>query len=161
MVTRRYRTAPGGGHEHGFTLLELLVVIAVLGMLAALVGPQVLRYLGTSRSETASVQIRNITAALDLYRLDNGELPADGQGLAALVADPGDAAAWAGPYLPDGEALRDPWGRTYLYRNPGTHGEVDVYTLGADNKEGGEGEDRDVGNWAAADRRAARDEALP
>ena len=141
--------APVRGGERGFTLLELLVVIAVLGLLAALVGPQVLRYLGSSRSQAAGVQIRNITAALDLYRLDNGELPTAEEGLAALVKDPGSASGWAGPYLPDPAAINDPWGRVYLYRNPGTHREVDVYTLGADSREGGSGEDRDVGNWNA------------
>ncbi len=155
--------SPGRVHrdrEAGFTLLELLVVIAVLGLLAALVGPQVLRYLGSSRSQAAGVQIRNITAALDLYRLDNGDLPAAEEGLEALMRDPGGAGGWSGPYLPDPEAIRDPWGRTYLYRNPGQHREVDVYTLGADNKEGGTGEDQDVGNWTTGGR-AARTPALP
>lgn len=151
------------GDEAGFTLLELLVVIAVLGLLAALVGPQVVRYLGTSRSQTAGVQIRNIASALELYRLDNGDLPAGEEGLTALVIDPGTAPGWAGPYLPEAAALNDPWGRPYLYRNPGVRREVEIYTLGADGREGGTGEDRDVGNWqtpSEAGRRPADREGL-
>jgi general secretion pathway protein G len=145
--------------DAGFTLLELLVVIAVLGLLAALVGPQVVRYLGSSRSQTAAVQIRNIASALELYRLDNGDLPASEEGLNALVIDPGTASGWAGPYLPEPTALNDPWGKPYRYRNPGTHREVDIYTLGADRREGGSGEDRDVGNWqVVSESRRKRDE---
>jgi len=162
MLRRRHKGAlPGGDSERGFTLLELLVVLAVLGLLAALVGPQVLRYLGSSRSQAAGVQIRNITAALDLYRLDNGDLPTAEEGLAALIKDPGSAPAWAGPYLPEPTAIDDPWGKPYLYRNPGTHREVDVYTLGADGKEGGSGEDRDVGNWNAPGQPARPAEPAP
>jgi general secretion pathway protein G len=160
VSAERRRARPRGEGEDGFTLLELLVVIAVLGLLAALVGPQVLRYLGSSRTQTAGVQIRNITAALDLYRLDNGDLPAAEEGLDALLKDPGSTSGWSGPYLPDPDAVRDPWGRPYLYRNPGQHREVDVFTLGADNKEGGSGEDQDVGNWSVGGR-AAREPATP
>lgn len=162
MLRHRYKSALSGEiSERGFTLLELLVVLAVLGLLAALVGPQVLRYLGSSKSQAAGVQIRNVTAALDLYRLDNGDLPTAEEGLAALIKDPGSAPAWAGPYLPEPSAINDPWGRPYLYRNPGTKREVDVYSLGADGKEGGSGEDRDVGNWDAPGQAARAPEPAP
>ncbi len=133
--------------ERGFTLLELLVVIAILGLLAAIVAPQVLKYLGSSRSQTAKVQIRNISAALDLYRLDATGFPTGEQGLQALVKPVPGVPGWNGPYLPKASALVDPWGRPYLYKNPGEHDEVDVYTLGSDNAVGGTGEAKDVGSW--------------
>lgn len=133
--------------QRGFTLIELLVVLAILGLLAAVVGPQVLRYLGSSRSQTAKVQVQNVTASLELYRLDTGRYPSEVDGLAALIEAPKAAPGWNGPYLRRAEGLRDPWGRPYLYKNPGEHGDVDVYSLGADGAEGGSGEDQDVGNW--------------
>jgi general secretion pathway protein G len=133
--------------EAGFTLLELLVVLAIMGLLAAIVAPQVLKYLGSSRTQTAKVQIQNITAALELYKLDLGRYPTNEEGLASLVTQPASAAGWNGPYLQKASALKDPWAQPYLYRNPGQHSEVDVYTLGSDKAEGGAGEARDVGNW--------------
>ncbi|MDD3445555.1 MAG: type II secretion system major pseudopilin GspG [Zavarzinia sp.] len=133
--------------QRGFTLIELLVVLAILGLLAAVVGPQVLKYLGSSRTQTTKVQVQNITASLELYRLDTGRYPSDADGLNALIAAPKGMPGWNGPYLRRAEGLTDPWGRSYLYRNPGQHGEVDVYSLGADGAEGGTGEDQDVGNW--------------
>lgn len=133
--------------DAGFTLLELLVVLAILGLLAAIVGPQVLKYLGSSRTQAARVQIQNITSGLELYRLDVGRYPAQQDGLGALVAAPRTAPGWNGPYLRRAEALRDPWGHDYLYKVPGDHGEVDVMTLGSDGAAGGTGEAQDVGNW--------------
>ncbi|HEX8232262.1 MAG TPA: type II secretion system major pseudopilin GspG [Caulobacteraceae bacterium] len=133
--------------EAGFTLLELLVVLAILGLLAAIVAPQVLKYLGSSRSQTGKVQVENINAALELYRLDIGRYPTAQEGLQALVTAPATAATWNGPYLQKAAALTDPWGEPYAYRVPGRHGEVDVFTLGSDKVEGGKGEARDVGNW--------------
>ncbi|MFZ0267905.1 type II secretion system major pseudopilin GspG [Caulobacter sp.] len=133
--------------EEGFTLLELLVVLAIIGLLAAIVAPQVLKYLGTSRSQTAKVQIQNISAALDLYRLDVSRFPTQEEGLKGLVAAPSTAGGWNGPYLQKPTALIDPWGQEYGYRIPGQHGEADVYSLGSDKAEGGAGEARDVGNW--------------
>lgn len=133
--------------ERGFTLLELLVVLAILGLLAAIVGPQVLRYLGSSKSQAAQVQAKNISAALNLYRLDNGRFPTEKEGLDALLKQPSGATMWNGPYMPDEKALTDPWGNTYHLREPGQHGEVDVYSLGSDNAPGGTGEARDVGTW--------------
>jgi general secretion pathway protein G len=133
--------------EQGFTLLELLVVLAILGLLAAIVGPQVIRYLGSSRSETARVQVKNIAASLQLFRLDNGRYPTAGEGLTALVKQPGSIPNWNGPYLPDASAITDPWGKGYQFEAPGKHGEVDVFSLGSDGAQGGSGEAKDVGNW--------------
>lgn len=133
--------------EDGFTLLELLVVLAIMGLLAAIVAPQVLKYLGSSRSQTAKVQIQSISSALELYKLDVGRYPSADEGLAALVAAPPNAAGWNGPYLKSASALQDPWAQPYHMRTPGQHGEVDVYSLGSDKAEGGVGEARDVGNW--------------
>jgi len=133
--------------EAGFTLLELLVVLAILGLLAAIIAPQVLRYLGSSRTQTARVQIQNVVGALELYRLDVGRYPTPGEGLKALMSAPATANGWNGPYLQRETALNDPWGNPYHYAAPGKHGEVDVYTLGSDNADGGSGEAQDVGSW--------------
>jgi general secretion pathway protein G len=135
------------GSDDGFTLLELLVVLAILGLLAAIVAPRVISYLGSSRSKTASIQVKNIAASLELYRLDAGRYPSEQEGLGSLVKAPAAAAAWNGPYLAQTSALNDPWGHPYHYTIPGKHGEFDVFTYGADDKEGGSGEDKDVGNW--------------
>ncbi len=133
--------------DAGFTLLELLVVLAILGLLAAIVAPQVLKYLGSSRTQTAKVQIQNLSAAAELYRLDVGRYPTPQEGLGSLVAAPSTAEGWNGPYIQKQTALSDPWGQPYLYRAPGTHGDIDIYTLGSDKAEGGSGEAKDVGNW--------------
>jgi len=133
--------------EAGFTLLELLVVLAIMGLLAAIIGPQVIKYLGSSRTQTARVQIQNIVAALELYKLDVGHYPTQAEGLNALVTAPQSEAGWNGPYLKKESAIKDPWGEPYIYKNPGQHGEVDVLTLGSDKAEGGTGEAQDVGSW--------------
>ena len=133
--------------EHGFTLLELLVVLAILGLLMAIVGPQVIKYIGSSSTQAAQIQTKNIAAALQLYRLDAGRYPTAEEGLTALVKAPASAALWNGPYLPDESAITDPWGKPYQMKAPGEHGEVDVFSYGADGAAGGDGEDRDVGNW--------------
>jgi general secretion pathway protein G len=138
------KTSTTSRRDAGFTLLEMLVVLAIMGMLAAIVAPQVLKYLGSSRVQTAKIQIHNITSALELYRLDVGRYPSSEEGLNALVTQPSTAGGWSGPYLQKTSALKDPWGQPYLYRIPGQHGEVDVYSPGGD-KEGGDA--HDVGNW--------------
>ena len=137
-----------GDPEAGFTLLELLVVLAVLGLLAAIVAPQVLKYLGTSRSQAAKVQIENIAASLDHFELDVGRYPTPEEGLRSLTVQPQGLDGWNGPYLQKPSALIDPWKRPYLYRTPGRHGtDYDVWSLGSDGQEGGAGEARDVGSW--------------
>ena len=133
--------------EHGFTLLELLVVLAILGLLAAIVAPQVIRYLGSSKSQTAKVQVQNVAAALELFRLDVGRYPTNDEGLKALVTPAGTAQNWNGPYLKKAGALADPWGEPYKYAAPGRHGEFDVFSLGSDRAEGGNGEAKDVVSW--------------
>ena len=133
--------------DAGFTLLEMLVVLAIMGLLAAIIAPQVLKYLGSSRSQTAKVQIQNVDAALQLFRLDVGRFPTQEEGLGALVAAPSTAPGWNGPYLQKAAALNDPWAAPYIYRVPGKHGDIDVLTLGSDKAEGGTGEAADVGNW--------------
>ncbi len=147
-MTRPFsRLSRGRRMDGGFTLLEMLVVLAIMGLLAAIIAPQVLKYLGSSRTQTAKVQITNVVSALELFRVDVGRYPTQQEGLNAVVTAPPTAVGWNGPYLQKSSALNDPWGQPYLYRNPGKHGEIDVYTLGSDKAEGGTGEAADVGNW--------------
>ena len=141
------RPAVDKARRGGFSLLELLVVLAIMALLAAIVAPQVLKYLGSSRSQTAKVQIQNIQSALELFQVDVGRYPSQEEGLNALVAAPSSAAGWNGPYLKKADGLKDPWQRPYLYRIPGQKSAADIYTLGSDNAEGGAQEAKDVGNW--------------
>lgn len=138
------RSARRADGEAGFSLLELLVVMAILALLAGLVAPKVIGFLGGAKTDTAKVQLRNIESALDLYRLDNGKYPAS---LDALVTQPAGADRWKGPYLKKATGLSDPWGQPYKYQFPGQHGEYDLYSLGADKTEGGDGEDQDIKSW--------------
>ncbi|MCU7921167.1 MAG: type II secretion system major pseudopilin GspG [Candidatus Thiodiazotropha sp. (ex Dulcina madagascariensis)] len=131
----------------GFTLIELLVVMAILAMLAGLVGPRVMSALGESKSKTARVQLEELSAALDIYRLDTGNYPRGEQGLQALVQRVDDAENWNGPYLKKPRLPKDPWGVDYVYRYPGEHGDYDLYSLGSDGAEGGEGEAKDINGW--------------
>lgn len=141
----RRRTAPRPGAEAGFTLVELLVVLGIIVLLAGIVAPQVLRYLGSARSEAASAQIRNIESALELFYIDNLRYPTDEEGLAVLSEAPPELAGrWNGPYLKNAEALLDPWGRPYLYHTDGES--VQIVTLGRDGAAEGAGEDRDIAN---------------
>ncbi len=136
----------GGLQEAGFTLLELLVVLGIIAMLATIAGPQVLRYLGKARTETAKAQISAISTALELFALDNSTFPSAQVGLNALMHQPPGATRWKGPYLKNAEGLIDPWGRPYQYLYPGRNGQSEVFTLGRDNAPGGIGEDQDVSN---------------
>lgn len=131
----------------GFTLLELLVVLAILALIATFAGPQVIKYLGRAKTDAARVQIGNLSSALDLYRLETGHYPSAEQGLQALLEQPSGAENWNGPYLQKRAAVNDPWGVAYQYRIPGENNDFDVFTLGADKQEGGEGEDQDIGSW--------------
>jgi general secretion pathway protein G len=134
-------------HEAGFTLVELLVVMVILVLLASLVAPRVIGYLGSSRTKSAKVQIESLSTSLELFKLDTGRYPNDREGLDALVQRPNDAKNWSGPYLKKDKVPLDPWGKPYHYRFPGQRGPFDIYSLGADNREGGEGEDQDVTSW--------------
>ena len=132
------------GADAGFTLLELLVVLGILALLATVGYPQVLRYLGVARTETAKAQISAIATSLELYALDNGGFPPQQVGLNALVQPPAGARRWRGPYLKKAEGLIDPWGHPYQFRVPGKNSPFELVTLGRDNAPGGDGEDRDV-----------------
>lgn len=134
-------------HYRGFTLLELLVVLVILGLLASLVGPQVLKQIGGSKSKTASLQIEEFGTALDLFNLDVGRYPVTAEGLNGLIVQPDEARFWNGPYLKKKVIRADPWGNPYHYQSPGERGAYDLYSLGADNREGGEGDDADVVSW--------------
>jgi general secretion pathway protein G len=133
--------------QRGFTLVELLVVLVILGLIAAFAAPQVFKHLGKANTDAAKIQIGRLGTTLDLYRLQVGSYPSNEDGLNALMDAPSDAANWNGPYLKKADALTDPWGNPYQYRHPGEHGEYDLYSLGADGQEGGEGESQDVTNW--------------
>ncbi|MNE38210.1 Type II secretion system protein G precursor [compost metagenome] len=132
--------------QQGFTLLELLVVLVVLGLLAGLVAPKYFNQLGKSEAKVARAQIEGLSKALDLYRLEIGHYPSSEQGLQALTAAPTDETRWAGPYLQK-TVPQDPWGRNYIYRSPGENGEYDLLSMGKDGQPGGEGENAEVTNW--------------
>jgi general secretion pathway protein G len=133
--------------EAGFSLIELLVVLAILGLLIGLVAPPVIRYFGRAKTDVAKVQIHDLESALDLYRLDLGRYPTQSEGMAALVEKPPGLDRWQGPYLKQRTVPTDPWGHPYRYRMPGEHGEYDLYSLGADDAPGGTGENQDITNW--------------
>ncbi len=132
--------------DAGFTLVELLVVMAILAMLATIAGPQVMRYLGKARTDAAKVQISGIVSAAELYALDNGSYPPQDIGLKALVEPPAGASRWNGPYLKKAAGLIDPWGRPFGYKVEQRSGQITIFTLGRDNAAGGSGEDQDVSN---------------
>jgi general secretion pathway protein G len=130
----------------GFTLLELVMVLVIIGVIMAMVGPRVFNSLGRASTERAKVQIEQLGSALELYKLDVGRYPTTQEGLASLVQAPSGVTNWNGPYLKDTKFLKDPWSRDFTYRSPADKGGYDLISLGADGKEGGEGENRDVRN---------------
>ncbi len=131
--------------NNGFSLIELLIVMVILGLLASLVGPKMFGKLGMAKQKTAKTQIEMLMTALDSYRLDIGKYPSSQDGLEALTDSTG-GDNWQGPYLAKG-LPKDPWNNDYIYQNPGEHGEVDISSLGADGQAGGDGEDADIGSW--------------
>jgi len=143
----RYGKHYGAGNRQGFTLVELLVVMAIIALLAALVAPKVFPKLGKGKTSAAQAQIELLGQALDQYRLDTGRYPTSEQGLQSLITNPGDDK-WQGPYLKKNLIPADPWGKPYNYVCcPGTHGDYDLSSYGRDGTPGGEGEDKDVVSW--------------
>ncbi len=130
----------------GFTILELVMVLVLIGVILAMVGPRVFQNLGRANSEVAKSQMATVGGQLELFKLDVGRFPTTQEGLAALVTAPSGASNWNGPYIKDPKSLKDPWGRDFVYKSPGDKGAYDLLTLGADGKEGGDGENRDVRN---------------
>lgn len=138
----RVCTAP----HRGFTLLELLVVMVIIGLLSALVVPRYFSQVGKSEIKITKAQIDALEKALDAYRLDVGRYPSTEQGLVALEAKPANEAKWQGPYLKKAVPV-DPWGKPYQYRSPGEKGEFDLFSFGKDGQAGGDGENADITNW--------------
>ena len=132
--------------ENGFTLLELLVVIVIIGLLAGYVAPRYFAQVGKSEIKVAQAQIDGLGKALNQYRLDTGHYPTTEQGLAVLMARPSNEAKWDGPYLKKA-VPPDPWGKPYNYRFPGEHGDYDIYSYGKDGQPGGSGENADINSW--------------
>jgi general secretion pathway protein G len=129
--------------NEGYTLTELLVVLVILGLLVGLIAPRFLGQIGKARTKTARVQISNLSTALDYYQLDTGRYPSGATGLSALLSAPPNTENWDGPYLKTRRVPTDPWGNPYIYQ-PGVGGSFIVKTLGADSREGGDGEDADI-----------------
>jgi general secretion pathway protein G len=130
--------------QQGFTLVEMLVVITIIGLIMGLIGPRVLNYLSESKVKTAKIQLQSFASALDLFYLDAGRFPSSSEGLAALVRQTPGVAAWNGPYLKGGNVPKDPWNNGYLYRSPGEHGPYDIISYGSDGQEGGSGVAADI-----------------
>jgi general secretion pathway protein G len=143
IFVKRVRPHVGGREpdagEQGFTLVEMLVVITIIGLIMGLIGPRVLNYLSESKVKAARIQLQSFASALDLFYLDAGRYPSTAEGLAALVKQTPGVAAWNGPYLKGGSVPSDPWNHPYLYRAPGEHGPYDIVSYGSDGQEGGSG----------------------
>lgn len=144
---RRRKLAQVARRDAGFTLVEVLVVLAIIGLLASMATPPLIRYLGKAKTDTAKIQIQALGAAVDMFRLDNNRYPTTEEGLQVLATKPTNTDVWNGPYVKKETSLLDPWGQRYQYRAPGEHGDYDLFTLGADKAQGGTGENADVGNW--------------
>ncbi len=129
----------------GVTILEVLVVLSIIALIAGVVGPRLIGYLGRAKTEAASLQINQLKQAVQLFYIDVGRYPSEAEGLAVLVTSPSGEAQWSGPYLDDTAAISDPWGRDYLYKEPRDGHDFSVESFGRDGTRGGSGEDADVG----------------
>jgi general secretion pathway protein G len=147
LESKQMKSKQSSQRTQGFTLIELLVVLVILGLLASVAGPKVIGYLGGAKSDTARLQTEEFGATLDLFKLETGRYPTTQEGLQALVQAPPGLAGWNGPYLKKKTIPKDPWGNDYRYVSPGQHGSYDISSLGADNKEGGDGENKDINGW--------------
>jgi general secretion pathway protein G len=143
QVPVRRECEPDAGQQ-GFTLVEMLVVITIIGLIMGLIGPRVLNYLSESKVKTAKIQLQSFASALDLFYLDAGRFPSTAEGLTALVRQTPGVAAWNGPYLKGGNVPSDPWNNGYVYRSPGEHGPYDIISDGSDGQEGGSGVAADI-----------------
>lgn len=132
--------------ERGFSLIELIVVLVILGLLATVVGPQVMQRLATGKAEIAKIQVDQLEGALGLFRFDVGRYPTTAEGLASLIENPG-IPNWSGPYLDKKSVPKDPWNRDYEYRSPGQNGDYDLYSFGSDGTQGGDGDAADITSW--------------
>ncbi len=130
--------------QHGFTLVEMLVVITIIGLIMGLIGPRVLNYLNESKVKAARIQLQSFSGALDLFYLDAGRFPSTSEGLAALVQRTAGVSAWNGPYLKGGSLPNDPWNHAYVYRSPGERGPYEIISYGSDGQEGGSGIAADI-----------------
>lgn len=146
QIAQRKRWRLRRAAQAGFTLIEMLVVITIIGLIMALVAPRVLNYLSESKVKAAKIQIASFESALDLYYLDAGQYPSSSQGLEALVERPSDAEAWNGPYLKGGVVPTDPWGHSYVYHSPSEHGAYDIISYGVDGQQGGPASE--ITSWA-------------
>jgi len=149
MVLRRLFTdgkrKPEASDDAGFTLLELLVVLVIVGLISGLVGPQVMKLLGKAKSDVAKIQMDNIASSLNLFNLDIGRYPTNNEGLSILIKKPDDLPQWSGPYLNDEMIPSDPWNRPYIYLQPGANGKpYQLKSLGSDGAIGGQAEDADI-----------------
>src|SRR5215472_9863948 len=140
---RRSKRSINAG-EHGFTLVEILVVITIIGLIMALVGPRVLNYLTESKVKATRIQIESFSSALDLYYLDMGRYPTSAEGLSALVQPSGSVSGWNGPYLKGVSVPNDPWGHAYVYRSPGERAAYEIISYGSDGQAGGTGTAADI-----------------
>lgn len=131
----------------GFSLLELLVVMVIIGLLVGIVGPRYFAQIGRAEVKTAKAQLDSLSKALETYRADTGHYPTTEQGLSALVTKPQNEPKWQGPYLSKSEVPLDPWGNAYQFKSPGEHGEFDLLSFGKDGQPGGSGENADITNW--------------